>query len=524
MIVLGIIQPNPSRYASGTKRLLLEHDADQAPPTGLKTRGNIVLVPQPSDDPNDPLNWSALKKDTALAIICLSAITTTVATPLLASCTELLVLTFIKSFTSVALLTGYHMLAAAIAAIFLTAFSRKFGKRPVYLFALVMQVAGNLWGGLATSYSSLLGARILQGIAIAPFETIINSSVADLYFVHERGTRVAIANLSIFGASFLTPIISGHVAANLGWHWMFWISLIFSAISLVLFIILVPETAYIRASDDQDDQEKSEESSPMQTTSNSTSASTSFLSRLSPYSGFIDPEPLWKLVVRPLPLFLHPSILWACLSQGPMVAWTVMIGVVLAAIFLGPPLWFTEEDVGDMYAGGLVGALLGYIISGVLVDTISKLLSKRSNNTFEPEYRSILLVPQLICAAIGLWGFGYTASDVYNYSKYVPAVFFGFETAAMMFGAIGAAAYITDAFANHQLEAFLCLTVFKNILSFVFIDRCYDWLITLDVRKCFVIIGIVQVVLSVVTMLYWSVGKLVRAYLPMDQFLKYFRL
>jgi hypothetical protein len=36
------------------------------PRVGLKTYsdGETVLIPQPSDDPNDPLNWSWLKKHT----------------------------------------------------------------------------------------------------------------------------------------------------------------------------------------------------------------------------------------------------------------------------------------------------------------------------------------------------------------------------------------------------------------------------------------------------------------------------
>ena len=34
---------------------------------------HIVLSPQPSEDPNDPLNWSMLKKETIIAILCLGA-------------------------------------------------------------------------------------------------------------------------------------------------------------------------------------------------------------------------------------------------------------------------------------------------------------------------------------------------------------------------------------------------------------------------------------------------------------------
>jgi hypothetical protein len=41
-------------------------DEGKRPVAGLKTTqdGKTILIPQPSDDPNDPLNWTWLKKNT----------------------------------------------------------------------------------------------------------------------------------------------------------------------------------------------------------------------------------------------------------------------------------------------------------------------------------------------------------------------------------------------------------------------------------------------------------------------------
>ena len=39
----------------------------------LATDGDIILIPQPSDNPNDPLNWSKFRKHLILLIICASA-------------------------------------------------------------------------------------------------------------------------------------------------------------------------------------------------------------------------------------------------------------------------------------------------------------------------------------------------------------------------------------------------------------------------------------------------------------------
>jgi hypothetical protein len=38
---------------------------------GTGKDSHIVLSPQPSDDPNDPLNWPMWKKDMIIAILCL---------------------------------------------------------------------------------------------------------------------------------------------------------------------------------------------------------------------------------------------------------------------------------------------------------------------------------------------------------------------------------------------------------------------------------------------------------------------
>ena len=38
--------------------------------TKLSPDGRTILIPQPSDDPNDPLNWSQSRKNIILALVC----------------------------------------------------------------------------------------------------------------------------------------------------------------------------------------------------------------------------------------------------------------------------------------------------------------------------------------------------------------------------------------------------------------------------------------------------------------------
>lgn len=54
----------------------------------------------------------------------------------------------------------------------------------------MMFVVASAWGGSThanKNYKSLLWARVFQGVAVGPFESLSNAVVGDLYFVHERG-------------------------------------------------------------------------------------------------------------------------------------------------------------------------------------------------------------------------------------------------------------------------------------------------------------------------------------------------
>jgi MFS family permease len=46
--------------------------------------------------------------------------------------------------------------------------------------------------------------RVVQGMASAPLETLVTSTVSDLFFVHQRGFR-----LSLWGAMLASGVLLG---------------------------------------------------------------------------------------------------------------------------------------------------------------------------------------------------------------------------------------------------------------------------------------------------------------------------
>ena len=298
---------------------------------------------------------------------------------------------------------------------------------------------------------------------------------------------MALSNLALFGGAFFTPILVGKITHTIGWQWSFYFVAIFCGAMLPFVFFFVPETAFrrddsyntdIRGAESGQHSAGAKENArhgPGQSPISSIPASiekqpgtvtdgrstitpppkVSFARSLLPFNGRKTDENLFKLILRPLPLFLHPAVLWACLIQGTLIGWTVMIGVVLAAIFLGPPLWFTEVQTGYMYTGPFVGAVLGFVLAGILADWSMNVMVKKNKGVYEPEFRIVLVVAQMVVGCAGLYGFGITAHDVKRYGWFWPDFFFALEVMGMVLGAVASALYIVDAHRRSSLAAYL---------------------------------------------------------------------
>ncbi|RPA75323.1 putative MFS transporter [Ascobolus immersus RN42] len=550
---LGILEPKSGHHVPGTTRMEEKNSVDsRGRDPNLKycphSKGDVVMVPQPSEDPNDPLNWTYLKRDMMLVILCMISILAATLGPILAANSFYLSTNvYHLIFTDIALLTGWHLFGVGIAGFIFVGTGTKYGRRHAYLFGALLIVVSSFWAAASKSYGSMLAARIVQGVGVAPFEALVNASVGDLYPVHKRGVRMALSNLALYGGAFITPVIVGVMTSTIGWRWTFYLVGILSAVCLPFLIFFVPETAFRRAdhlnldtalTSNRNSPEGSKTSLEMLPRSKEGSSSTSsspvtatpldpethhsganippkdtFLQSLRLFSKPLVDTSLIKLILRPFPLFLHPAILWGCLTQGTLIGWTVMIGVDLSVIFMFPPLWFTERQVGYLYGGAFVGAVLGFFLAGWLADWSARYMSRRNNGVYEPEFRIILVIPQAIFGIIGVFGFGWTAGDPARYGYWPATVFFGLEVCGMIIGAVASALYIVDAYRGVSVEAFTCMLMFKNFFSFALTFKAYDWLIKYKVWKTFKVAGAVQVVVCALSIPMYIWGKQLRAWL-----------
>ncbi|KAK7883535.1 hypothetical protein LTR67_011111 [Exophiala xenobiotica] len=535
----GILEDHTLEHVPGTVLLeTLNHVVNTTDTTGpheLKRgtgrHSHIVLVPQPSEDLNDPLNWPLWQRDVIFIIYCYCTILVVGSIgPLLSSSAFILLEEFHVGFTEISLLTGYNLIAVGAMGIFMSAACRKYGKRPGFLFSMICAFGGTIWGGTATSYNSLVGARVLQGLGISAFESVMYAVVGDLYFVHERGIRTALFTTCLSGLAQLPAMLAGVITQDLGWKWMFWLLSIFIGVAVILVALLGWETAYVRDIVYETDQVSYEHLAVVETkdlpptceedvSSPQTPVSAdgsprprkSLVQRMAIYSGTYTEESLFTLIVRPFIVLLNPAAIWAVLTMAFTTLWYVVISFVVAQVFASPPYLLDSAHVGYLSAGPVVGGTLGCIVCALISDPIIRWLARKNDGVYEPEFRLVLIIGVLVPSAIGFFLFGNLAGE--GKSPTSVSVAWGVAVVAPQFMSVVVGTYIVDAYRSLAQEIFIIAMVLKNFLFFGFSYFMNDWVANWGVSRVFDCIGGVEIAICALSLPMWFFGKRLRAFI-----------
>ncbi|KAF2274909.1 MFS general substrate transporter [Westerdykella ornata] len=216
-------------------------------PEKKKTKdGRFILEPQPDDSANDPLNWPRMRRDFALVSLGFYCMVGGGMTPVLAAGFKDVAKTYGVSVPQVALTTGLYMLGLGLGSVLASPTAILWGKRPVYLAAIILFSLSAVWCALSPNYPSLVVARIVQGLAVSPVECLPSASIAEIFFLHERAYRLGIYTLLLLGGKNLIPLVSAAIINSLGWRWVFWVVAIVVGFCFFLIFFCVPETFWDR--------------------------------------------------------------------------------------------------------------------------------------------------------------------------------------------------------------------------------------------------------------------------------------
>ncbi|KAI4711806.1 hypothetical protein J4E89_003249 [Alternaria sp. Ai002NY15] len=237
-------RPQPLRTASHGSR---QSSRSRRPEKKRTKDGRFILDPQPEDSANDPLNWAQVRRDLALISLGFYCMVGGGMTPLLAAGFNDVADTYDVTIPQVALTTGLYMLGLGLGSVVASPTAILFGKRPVYLGAIILFTISSIWCAVSPNYASLVVARIVQGFAVSPVECLPSATIAEIFFLHERAYRLGIYTLLLLGGKNLIPLVSAVIVQTLGWRWVFWITAIVVGFCFFLIFFFVPETFWDRA-------------------------------------------------------------------------------------------------------------------------------------------------------------------------------------------------------------------------------------------------------------------------------------
>lgn len=136
----------PSRSASrGSRR----SNRSRVPEKKRTKDGKFILEPQPEDSANDPLNWPRIRRDVALLSLGFYCMVGGGMTPILAAGFNNVAETYNVSVPQVALTTGLYMLGLGLGSVVASPTAILFGKRPVYLTAIIVFMLSAVWCALS---------------------------------------------------------------------------------------------------------------------------------------------------------------------------------------------------------------------------------------------------------------------------------------------------------------------------------------------------------------------------------------
>ena len=108
------------------------------------------------------------------------------------------------------------------------------GRKPVFLAAILIFLAGSMLAGLSQSMGELIGFRALQGIGAGGLMVGAQAIIADIVPPRERGRYMGLIGSVFAVASVAGPLLGGFLVDNLSWRWVFYVNMPVGALAVLI--------------------------------------------------------------------------------------------------------------------------------------------------------------------------------------------------------------------------------------------------------------------------------------------------
>jgi MFS family permease len=489
----------PQFWIPGTVQLLKKNSDGSG-----KLTEEIKLNPTPTTSPNDPLNWSPLRKYWHAALILFIVGLTAATSNDAGSAGDAIDAELGIDYSVQNTAAGVLFVAIGYWALLASPMPWLYGRRLQYLLCLIFSLVGAIWFSKLQSSGDLIAGQLFVGASQSCAEALAQLSLSDLFFQHRRGTVLGLYILATSVGTFLGPLVGGFISVT-DWRWVGWGAVIVSAVTLVVFYFGLEETTFNReiflgrrlegeSNTNSHTSVPDGDEKPKGISSGSTTNVISESSHIAnvPYTSVEDPPKSYRqriaLITRSpntrglgfkqyfmriwhtLRIFAFPAVLFSGLQWGAQDAWLSFYITTQDTSYYDDPYNYGDEAVAIMNVPTLIGAVIGCIYGGWFSDIFVKWCARRRGGVSEAEDRLWLLLASAVINPAGLMLFGIgTANGLDWPAPYVGLGFIGFG-----WGCSGdlALAYLMDVYPDMVLEGMVGVAVINNSLACIFTFVC----------------------------------------------------
>ena len=186
-------------------------------------------------------NWRLLVL--LMAVTAIGPVTLNIMVPALPS----LVVRLTADAATVQLTLSLYLFSLATAQLFLGPLSDRFGRRPVMLAGLALNVVASVAAIWASSIGWLIFARVVQAVGASGGIVICRAIIRDLYERDRAAAVIGLVTTAMVVAPMVAPFVGGLLDTAFGWQAIFLAIAVMSAAVLLWAVLVLPETRPERA-------------------------------------------------------------------------------------------------------------------------------------------------------------------------------------------------------------------------------------------------------------------------------------
>ncbi|KAI1459133.1 major facilitator superfamily transporter [Annulohypoxylon moriforme] len=211
-----------------------------------KTKDGAILVDwYYTDDPDNPQNWSNLRRAMVAVIICLYTFVVYTSSAIYTTSSEGVMEEFGVNATEASLGLALFVLGYGLGPLLFSPLSElpSIGRNPVYIITMFLFVIVSIPTALVTNYPGLMVLRFLQGFFGSPCLANGAASLGDMYSEMSLPYALIAWVSAAYCGPALGPLLSGFSVPIMGWRWSL-LEIIWAAspVFLAMFAFL-PETS-----------------------------------------------------------------------------------------------------------------------------------------------------------------------------------------------------------------------------------------------------------------------------------------